>query len=342
MYNVPMKTAVVSILSPDHNYSEHPESPERFNYLHNIKDRPYSSHLSWLKGSPAEIKWLASVHTQRLIDGIKKVCLKGSSLIDYAPTYVTSSSFNDARLAAGGVLECTRAILKEEVSNAFAMVRPPGHHAEPDAAMGFCIFNNAAISTRYALHEGLEKVLIFDFDAHHGNGTQAAFMDEPRVAYISTHQEGIYPGSGRFDEAPNARGRIVNLPLPAYAGDQVFSAILEQVVSPLANKFQPGMIVVSAGFDSHWQDPLTNLGLSTKGFHTMACKLVEMAEKVCESRILFVLEGGYLPQKVFSGIDACLHALTGTVYQNQVDDPSPYQEPGMPDWLSRVRSYHLI
>jgi acetoin utilization deacetylase AcuC-like enzyme len=337
-----MKTAVVSIPSPDHIYPDHPESPERFKLLDNIKTRPYSSHLSWLKGSPAEIKWLETIHSHKMIKGIEKACLNGTSIIDYAPTYVTSSSFNDARLAVGGVLECTRAILDGKAGNAFAMVRPPGHHAEPDAAMGFCIFNNAAIAARYAQQEGMERVMIFDFDAHHGNGTQAAFMNEPGVAYISTHQEGIYPGSGRIDDAPDARGRIVNLPLPSFAGDQNFSSILDQLVSPLANKFQPDLILVSAGFDSHWQDPLTNLGLSTNGFHAMAAKLVDMADQLCEGRILFVLEGGYLPDKVLSGIDACLHALTKTTYQVQPSNSNPHPEPDVRGLITQVRSYHLL
>ena len=269
-----MSTAVISILSPGHEYPEHPENPERFNELFNLKHQPYASDLTWLTASPADRKWIASIHTQKMIKGNELACHQGSSIIDYAPTYVTSSSFNDARMAAGAVVTCTQSIISGETSNAFAIVRPPGHHAEPDSAMGFCIFNNAAIAAQYALQHGQNRVLIFDFDAHHGNGTQAAFIQEERVAYISTHQEGIYPGTGRFDEAPDARGRIVNIPLQPFAGDQIFSTILEQIVSPLVHKFQPGMILVSAGFDSHWQDPLTNLGLSVNGFNKMADRLV--------------------------------------------------------------------
>ncbi|MFN2215338.1 MAG: histone deacetylase [Anaerolineales bacterium] len=336
-----MKTAVVNIPSPNHNYPEHPENPERFKLLENLRNQPYSSHLSWLDGTPADIKWIASVHSQKMIAGIENACLQGPSIIDYAPTYVTSSSFEDARLAAGGVLDCTLEILEGRAKNAFAIVRPPGHHAEPDNAMGFCIFNNAAIATRFALSKGLDKVLIFDFDAHHGNGTQAVFLNEEKVAYCSSHQYGIYPGSGYFNEAENARGRIVNLPLPPHAGDHTFGLLLTEIVIPLAQKFQPEMIVVSAGFDSHWEDPLTNLGLTTNGFHQIALKLVNLADRVCNGRIIFVLEGGYLPQKVFEGIDACLHALTGTDFQPLADN-NPYTEPDLLDWIPRIKSLHQL
>ena len=332
---------MISIPSPGHEYPDHPENPERFNEIFNLRHQPYASELSWLIGSPADSKWITSIHTQEMIEGIEKACNQGSSIIDYAPTFVTSSSYNDARMAAGAAITCTQSIINEETSNAFAIVRPPGHHAEPDSAMGFCIFNNAAIAAQYALQHGQDRVLIFDFDAHHGNGTQAAFLNEERVAYISTHQEGIYPGTGRFDEAPNARRRIANIPLPAYAGDQIFSTILEQLVAPLVHNFQPEMILVSAGFDSHWEDPLTNLGLSTNGFHSMADRLVELANQHCAGKIIFLLEGGYLPQNVYSGIDACLHALTKTPFI-QTNDSNPYPEPDMKDQISKIRSYHNL
>ena len=234
-----MSTAVISIPSPGHKYPDPTHHPERFDELINLKHQPYASDLTWLTTSPAEYKWIASIHTQNMIAGIQQSCQQGSSIIDYAPTYVTPSSYNDARMAAGAVITCTQSIISGEISNAFAIVRPPGHHAEPDSAMGFCIFNNAAIAAQYALQHGQDRVLIFDFDAHHGNGTQAAFVQEERVVYISTHQEGIYPGTGRFDEVPNARGRIVNIPLPTFAGDQIFTTILEQIVSPLLNSGGP-------------------------------------------------------------------------------------------------------
>ena len=163
-------------------------------------------------------------------------------MIDPAPTYITGTSFDDALLAAGGTLECTRAVVRGDARNSFAIVRPPGHHAEPDRAMGFCLFNNVAIAACDAIeagHSPLQRVAIVDYDAHHGNGTQAAFRHEPRVAYLSTHQWGIYPGTGWYTEAPDARRRIVNVPLPARSGDAVFAHVAEALITPFIEAFRP-------------------------------------------------------------------------------------------------------
>ena len=230
-----MSTAVVSIPSPGHYYPGHPEDPARFSDLVNWDLKPYAHKLEWLTSTPADPARIATVHSHKMIAEVEKACLRAPAIIDYAPTYVTQSSARDAFNAAGGVLACTQAVLSGQDRNAFAMIRPPGHHAEPEAAMGFCIFNNVAIAARLALEQGLGQVMIVDFDAHHGNGTQATFWQEPRVAYFSTHQEGIYPGSGHMEEAPHARGRIVNLPLPAYSGDQTFSVLTQEVLFPLVD-----------------------------------------------------------------------------------------------------------
>jgi len=276
-----------------------------------------------------------------MIAEIEKACLQAPAIIDYAPTYVTQSSARDAYNAAGGVLACTQAVLSGKDRNAFAMIRPPGHHAEPQVAMGFCIFNNVAIAARLALEQGLGQVLIVDFDAHHGNGTQAAFLQDESVAYFSTHQENIYPGNGSMDEAPLARSRIVNLPLPAYAGDQTFSLITETILIPLVQLRQPEMLFVSAGFDSHWQDPLTNMGLTTRGFYDLAQNLVGLAETYCNGKIVFVLEGGYHPQKVASGVDACLRALTGEDPEEKTD-PSPYPEADISERIAHLENRHAL
>jgi len=263
----------------------------------------------------------------------------GPGITDYAPTYVTPSTYADSFLAAGATLTCTRAVMDGHARNAFAIVRPPGHHAEPEAAMGFCLLNNIAIAARYALTSGLSRVLIFDFDAHHGNGTQAAFWDEPHAAFFSTHQENIYPfRTGFIDEAPHARGRIVNLPLPARAGDRAFVRVASEALTPLVEKFSPEMIFISAGFDSHWDDPLAELGLSSAGYFALAQTLVTLAESRCDGKIVFVLEGGYNPKNVASGVDAVLSALTGSAFAPQ--DPSPYREPEIGDRLKHLKELH--
>jgi acetoin utilization deacetylase AcuC-like enzyme len=336
-----MSTAVVSIPSPKHNYRDHPENPDRFSDLENWSAKPYAHELNWLNSTAADPARIATVHTQKLIADIEKACLQAPVIIDHAPTYVTQSSARDACNAAGGVLACTQAVLREQDRNAFAMIRPPGHHAEPQAAKGFCIFNNVAIAAHLALEQGLGQVMIVDFDAHHGNGTQAAFWQDDSVTYFSTHQENIYPGSGSMDEASHARSRIVNLPLPAYAGDRTFSLITEDILIPLVQLRQPEMLFVSAGFDSHWQDPLTNMGLSTHGFYNLAHSLVLLAETYCNGKIVFVLEGGYHPQKVASGVDACLRALTGED-PGEMTDPSPYPEADISERIAILQIRHAL
>ncbi len=340
-----MKTACILVPSAGHAYPDHPEEPGRFSRLGDWQEKPYASALKWLEAVPATLEEIASVHTGRMIATLEAACQQGAGIVDFAPTYVTPTSFADALNAAGGILSCTRAVLCGEADNAFAIVRPPGHHAIPDGPMGFCLFNNVAIAARAALEAALERILIVDFDAHHGNGTQAAFWNEERVAYFSTHQEGIYPGSGRIGEAPHARRRIVNLPLPARSGDQAFARIAEQVLAPLAEHFRPGMIFVSAGFDAHWNEPITALGLSSAGFLALSNHLVGLAHQHCKGKIVFVLEGGYNPENVASGVEAGLSALTGFEAQAETPttaalDPSPYPEPDIGGRLEQLREWH--
>jgi acetoin utilization deacetylase AcuC-like enzyme len=327
------------VQSPQHLFPGHEEAPSRFQYLGSWDTKPYS--VTFLDPEPAPVEAVTAVHSARMLELFEAACRQGPGITDYAPTYVTPSTYTDAFQAAGATLLCTRHILEGKAQAAFAIVRPPGHHAEPQAAMGFCLLNNIAISTRYALDHGLERALVVDFDVHHGNGTQAAFRAEPRLAFFSTQQEGIYPFStGHLEDAAWARGRIVNLPLPQRSGDAAFRLIADQVLTPLAEKFKPGMIFVSAGFDSHWNDPLADLGLSSAGYHAYAKKLKELADKYCQGRLLFVLEGGYNPINVASGVDAVLCALADVPFE--ASDPSPYPEPPVEDRLEAVRQLHRL
>ncbi len=336
-----MTTACVLVPSPAHAYPNHPEEPGRFSRLVDWQEKPYASAIMWLEAIPATIEEVASVHTGQMIAALEAACKRGPGIVDFAPTYVTPSSFVDALNATGGILTCTRAVLRGEADNAFAILRPPGHHAVPDGPMGFCLFNNVAIAARSVLDAGLERVLIVDFDAHHGNGTQAVFWNEERVAYFSTHQEGIYPGSGQIGEAPHARGRIVNLPLPTRSGDKAFAQIAGQVLAPLAEHFRPRMIFVSAGFDAHWNEPITALGLSSAGFLDLSRHLVELANQHCNGKIVFALEGGYNPENVASGVDAGLSVLTGLgAHTPAAVDPSPYPEPDIRSRLEQLLEWH--
>jgi acetoin utilization deacetylase AcuC-like enzyme len=325
-----MRTVYTYVPSQGHAYPDHPERPGRFEQL---EPRLKTFHAEALEVDPARREEIALVHHPRLVAALERVCREQApAIIDHAPTYVTPSSFEDALLAAGGVLVCTRAVIRGEASNAFAMVRPPGHHAEPDRAMGFCIFDNVAIGARAALANGLERVAIIDYDAHHGNGTQAAFLDDERVAFLSAHQWGIYPGTGWIEDAPHARKRIVNVPLPAGAGDGVYKQVAERIFVPFVKAFRPELLLVSVGFDAHWNDPITTLGLSTAGYLMLARKVMALAEEYCGGKIVFVLEGGYDPLNVANGAEATFVALTGKG-ELEARDANPHAEP---DYAARI------
>jgi acetoin utilization deacetylase AcuC-like enzyme len=318
-------------------YPDHPERPARFDLL---TPKLPSVSAERVDAQPASREDVSLVHHPKLIATLEKICREEApGIIDYAPTYVTSSSFDDALLAAGGVITCARAVLRGEARNAFAIVRPPGHHAEPDRAMGFCLFNNVAIAAKDALAHGLERVMVIDYDAHHGNGTQAAFFHEERAAFLSAHQWGIYPGTGWLSDAPHAKRRIVNVPLPAYAGDRVYEQVADYIFKPFVESFQPQMIFVSVGFDAHWNDPITTLGLSTQGYLMLAQKVVALAEEFCGGKIVFVLEGGYEPVNVANGVEAVFVAATGKG-ESEARDPSPYAEPDCETRITEVRKWH--
>jgi len=333
-----MTTAYTFVPSPNHVYPDHPERPGRLELL---QPKLSSFNAKLLDSKPASRDQISLVHKPELVSTLEKVCREEApGIIDYAPTYVTQSSFEDALSAAGGVITCSRAVMHGEAKNAFAIVRPPGHHAEPDRAMGFCIFNNIAIAARDALTNGMERVMVIDYDAHHGNGSQAAFLNDERVAFLSAHQWGIYPGTGWIDDAPNAKKRIVNVPLPAYAGDKVYEQAADQVFKPFVESFKPQMLFISVGFDAHWKDPITSLGLSTEGYFTLAGKVIALAEEYCDSKIVFVLEGGYDPVNVANGAEATFDALTNSKRGNDAGDLSPHREPDCASRIEEIRKWH--
>ncbi len=334
-----MKTVYTFVPSREHEYPNHPEKPGRLDILDPLLD---SLNAEKIEATPATHEQVARVHQPQLIKAIEEVCKQGAGIIDHAPTYVTQTSYQDALLAAGGAIACTRAVLNGDAKNAFAIVRPPGHHAEPDRPMGFCIFNNIAIAAREALATGMERVMVIDYDAHHGNGTQAACMDDERFGFISTHQWGIYPGTGWISDAPHAKGRLVNVPLNQFAGDEVFARAADDIFKPVVEKFRPQMLFISAGFDAHWNDPLTSLGLSTRGFFNISKKLVELADKHCQGKIVFVLEGGYDPRNVANGASAVFDALTHSTVGKDAGDPSPHQEPDYESRIAEIRKWHGI
>jgi acetoin utilization deacetylase AcuC-like enzyme len=335
-----MNTAYTFVPSPNHIYPDHPERPARLDILQSrLKD--YNAELLDARTRPASRDEISLIHHPKLVATLEKICREEAPrIIDYAPTYITQTSFDDALLAAGGVITCTRAVMNGDAQNAFAIVRPPGHHAEPDRAMGFCIFNNIAVGARVALKEGLDRVLVIDYDAHHGNGTQAAFLNEERVGFLSAHQWGIYPGTGTTMDAPHAKKRIVNVPLPARAGDKVYEQVADRIFKPFVEAFKPQMIFISVGFDAHWSDPITTLGLSTNGYFRLAQKVVALADEYCDGKIVFVLEGGYDPLNVANGAGTVFDALSKHKLRHEADDPNPHKEPDCESRIEEVRKWH--
>jgi acetoin utilization deacetylase AcuC-like enzyme len=338
-YNPSMSTIFTYVASREHKYPDHPERPGRLDILEPMLNSFGAERVEAVRAAEDD---LMQVHPAQMIHELQQACAEGPGIIDYAPTFVTQTSYEDALLAAGGVLTCARAVMNGDAQNGFAIIRPPGHHAEPDHAMGFCLFSNIAIATKDLLAKGMQRVMVIDYDAHHGNGTQACLLNEDRAGFISTHQWGIYPGSGWLEDAPHARNRLVNVPLPAYAGDVTFSRIANEVFRPMVQNFQPEMLLVSAGFDSHWNDPITSLGLSTRGFYDISKKLVEMAGEYCNGKILFVLEGGYDPHNVANGVAAVFDALTNRPLGNEAGDASPYKEPDFESRLEEIKKRHTI
>ena len=229
-------------------------------------------------------------------------------------TYVSARSYEVAAKAAGAPLTAIDAIMRGEIDNAYCLVRPPGHHAVAESAMGFCLFNNVAVAARYAIdHYGLERVMIIDYDVHHGNGTQEMFYEDPRVLYFSTHQAPFYPGTGLSDErgAGAGLGTTINVPLPATTGYETYEPVFRQVMAPAAERFGPQLILVSAGFDVHWKDPLGGMYLSTAGIAKLTSTIIELAQYLCNGRLVMVQEGGYDLHAMAGGVATCVNLLLG-------------------------------
>jgi len=315
-----MKECFFTIVdSPAHQFPGHPECPARFEKMLAWKTEPPYPGMHFVDCQPAQNEDLLRVHSPEMLLSLKIACGMGLQEIDIAPTYVAERSFETALMAAGATLALTRKILSTDtaIKRGFAIVRPPGHHVERDKPGGFCLLNNLAIAVADALANNIKKVAIIDFDAHHGNGTQAIFLDDPRVGFFSFHQEGIFPGSGGLDEACLVEKRVINLPLPANCGNEVFQPINLHILEPWLAYFQPEMIFVSAGFDGHFDDPLTALNFSTTGFYQIANDLIKLAVTYSQDRILFVLEGGYDPGSLADNTQAVLCAMVeGNHYPN--------------------------
>ncbi|HYN95392.1 MAG TPA: histone deacetylase [Pilimelia sp.] len=246
----------------------------------------------------ADLKWVRSVHTDRHLHAVHHTCEMGGGVLDQGDTPVGPDSCDVALLALGSLLTCCDAVMEGKVQRAFSAARPPGHHAEPDRPMGFCLFSNVAIAARYLrLKHGVARVGIVDFDVHHGNGTQACLEDDPHKLFISLHQHPrtCYPGSGYEWETgvgPGA-GLTINLPFPPGTEDDAYLSAMRATVIPALDAFRPEVLLISAGFDAHREDPLAQTNLSEECFERMTRMLVEVANRHARGRVISALEGGY-------------------------------------------------
>ena len=310
---MPQKTAFV--YHPDYlNHDtgpEHPERPDRLRAsLAALQQSDVWKQLHHIDPIPATVEQIAYAHNPGYSEHIRQSCESAVPLTYDTP--VVQESFDIALLSTGGVLCAAEAVVTKKVKNAFAMVRPPGHHATPGQSMGFCLFNNIAVTTRYLQREhSVGKVAIVDWDVHHGNGTQDIFYEDESVFFFSIHQSPLYPGTGSRNEqgSGKARGTILNVPMPPGSGDSEYIAVFEDVLGPALRDFSPEFILISAGFDAHYLDPLAHIDLTAEGFAKLTDLVLDVAEEIASGNVVSALEGGYSLEGISESVVAHVERL---------------------------------
>jgi acetoin utilization deacetylase AcuC-like enzyme len=291
----------------------HPERPERLAAARAAVAKACAAGTRFDRVEPrsATDDELARVHDRRFVEALGK--LRGEKGYLDPDTYVSAESVEVARLAAGSLIAMVDAMIDGPVAKGVALLRPPGHHARPAKAMGFCLLNNVAIAAAHARSRGLERVAVVDWDVHHGNGTQEMFWTDPHVLYVSTHQSPFYPGTGDADEVGKGGGQgyTVNVPLTAGGGDAVYASAFERVVLPVVESYAPDLVLVSAGFDASARDPLAQMELSANAFGWMARELARLAAATAKGRMALVLEGGYDLVALEAGLAGAIEGMLG-------------------------------
>lgn len=310
-----------------HAQAGHPERPERVEAIRQaLEAASVWRQADFVEPLQLSDEVLQTVHRPSLLQRLQALSAQG---LDYEPeTYLTPKSWQLALNAAGGAAATAAAVWRRESSTGFALSRPPGHHATPQHAMGFCLLNNVALAAEHLLqNQGARRLAILDMDVHHGNGTQDVFYARGEVLFICTHQSPLYPGSGFLNErgVGAGEGATCNLPLPPFSGDDAFDAAWQQVAIPLLDRFQPDMLLVSFGFDSHWRDPLANLQVSAAGYARQVAALKAWADSKCGGRIMLNLEGGYDLEAGAACSLAASQALLGTEVTDALG-PAPQAE----------------
>jgi acetoin utilization deacetylase AcuC-like enzyme len=289
----------------------HPESPDRLRaILSELREKPVPG-ASWGKPRAATLAELSRVHASDYVQSLSS--LAGREVQLDPDTAMSPKSFEAARLAAGAAVVGVEEVMSGRADSAFALVRPPGHHAERSRAMGFCLFNNIAVAAEHARSLGAERVAVVDWDVHHGNGTQHSFEERADILYLSTHRFPFYPGTGAAEEVGRGAGEgtTVNVPLPAGLGDGDYGAIFRDLVAPVLIGYKPDLILVSAGFDPYERDPLGGMAVSEEGFGAMCAVLRDIAKEIAKGRIVLVLEGGYDLGGLARSVRRCVEVLAG-------------------------------
>ena len=327
----------------EHDLRGHPENAQRLvRIIRLLEETGTMLRLTKVPAraiSEAELAWN---HTPDYVELVRRVAEQGGGHLDM-DTYVAAASYEAALKAGGGLIDLTAAVLEDRLDSGFALVRPPGHHALRSRGMGFCLFNNVALAAYAALEEhGLERVLIVDFDVHHGNGTQDSFDKDPRVLYFSTHQYPHYPGTGPWQEIGRGEGRgtTANVPLPPGVGDAGYNLIFEDLLWSLAERYRPQLVLVSAGYDAHWSDPLAGMTLSVMGYAQLARSLKSLAETLCGGKIVFTLEGGYNLDVLSYAVLNTFKALLGNGEIVDPLGPSPRDERPVGDLVEQLKGLH--
>ncbi len=328
----------------------HPERPARVrDTLAVLEADGVLERLVRLPVVPATRAQMERVHDPRYLDAVEATVAQGGGYLDAGDTVASPGSWRAATAAAGASVGAVDAVMSGACASAFALVRPPGHHAVPSGAMGFCLLNNAAIAAAHAVAAyGLSRVLLVDFDVHHGNGTQDAFYADPRVLYFSTHQSPAYPGTGALRETGtgDGAGHTVNVPLPPGVGDDGFLQAFDTILVPLADRFRPQLILVSAGYDAHWRNSAYVAGIrecmTVTGLAALSARLRQIADAHCPGRLVGILEGGYDLESLALSVLATLRTWLGdTVIDDPIGPPSgTATTPDIGLLLQRVRQLH--
>jgi len=299
-----------------HDTGEHPENASRLTLaMAQLQQANLLPRLAPIGVEAASLADLARVHDPSLVQQVRQLSQRGGGFID-SDTVVGPRSYEAALCAVGGSIVAVRAVLAGQVQSAFALVRPPGHHATRAEAMGFCLFNNIAAAASWALAEGqVSRLAIVDFDVHHGNGTADILWSDPRALFISLHQYPFYPGTGHWREKGGEHSNMLNISLPPHTGDEGYAEAMDRLVLPALWRFEPEIILVSAGYDGHWSDPLAWMLLSIPGYRAIVDALLRAARELCGGRLAAILEGGYGPA-LAHGVATTLAAMLGEPYED--------------------------